>query len=253
MLESENFVEVNIGTIPLIISVPHGGTLEYEKVPKRERGIVGLDKATIELAKKLISCIIRMYNDKKNSLNKPSYIISKIHRNRIDFNREEIKAYQPNSKLAQKIYQNYHYKLLKKINSNLTIFNKSLLIDIHGFEKSKRPAGFRAVEIVLGTNNLETISNEKISVKNRDKNIRGLIIKKCLDLEIPIAPEHPRRKEYVLTGGYIIQKYGASNIIGSQAMQIEFSDDIRIYDKELRKKVVCGLSEAIVDFICNFL
>jgi len=252
MLESKNFVEVNIGSIPLIISVPHGGTLEYEKIPKRENGIVGLDKATNELAKKLISYIIKTFTEKKNSQNNPSYVISNIHRNRIDFNREEIKAYQPNSKLAQEIYRYYHYKLLEIINHNLMFFNKSLLIDIHGFEKSKRPRGFRDVEIVLGTNNLEAISNEKIAIKNRDKNIRGLIIKKFLDLEIPIAPGRPRRKEYVLTGGYAIQKYGASNIKGSQAIQMEFSDLIRIYDKELRKKALCGLSGVIVDFFCNF-
>ncbi len=65
MLESKNFVEVNIGTIPLIISVPHGGALEYEKIPKRENGIVGLDKATKELANKLISCIIKTFTEKK--------------------------------------------------------------------------------------------------------------------------------------------------------------------------------------------
>ena len=252
MLESQNFVEVNVGTIPLIISVPHGGTLEYEKIPKRENGIVGLDKATNELAKKLISCIMKTFTDKKSTLNKPSYIISKIHRNRIDLNREEIKAYQYNSKLAQEIYRYYHYKIFEIINRNLTIFNKSLLVDIHGFEKNKRPHGFKAVEIVLGTNNLETISDAKISVKNRDKNIRGLIIKKFLDLEIPIAPERLRRKEYVLTGGYTIQKYGASNIKASQAIQIEFSELIRIFDKELRNKALRGLSEVIVDFFSNF-
>lgn len=62
-----------------------------------------------------------------------------------------------------------------------------------------------------------------------------------------IAPGHPRRREYVLTGGYITQTYGSSKISKSKTMQIELSDRIRILDKKLRKIVIQTLAEIIVN------
>jgi len=78
------------------------------------------------------------------------------------------------------------------------------LIDIHGFDKANRPKGFRDVELVLGTNNLESMFKDKIPKHDRGKNFRGKIIKKFNELNIPIAPSLPSRREYVLTGGYIV-------------------------------------------------
>ena len=80
--------------------------------------------------------------------------------------------------------------------------------------------------------------------------MRGKIVKKFNELNIPIAPGHPRRSEYVLKGGYIVQKYGASRIKDSQAIQIEFSDTIRLYDEELREKALNSLAQLFFEE-CN--
>ena len=117
-----------------------------------------------------------------------------------------------------------------------------MLVDIHGFEKAKRPQGYRDVDLVLGTNNLESMFPKKLPKKDWGKNFRGKIVRKFNELNIPIAPGHHSRKEYVLTGGYIIQNYGASRIKNSQAMQIEFSDTIRLYDDHLRKETIKSLA-----------
>ena len=84
-------------------------------------------------------------------------------------------------------------------------------------------------------------------VKNRDKNIRGKLIRQFNASGISIAPARPRRKEYVLTGGFITQKYGASQIPNSQAIQIEFSDTIRYKDSELKKKVIKVIAEILFE------
>jgi hypothetical protein len=65
-------------------------------------------------------------------------------------------------------------------------------------------------------------------------------------VNVPIAPGHPRRREYALVGGYITQTYGTSNISKSKTMQIEFSDRIRILNKKLRKTVLQTLAEIII-------
>ena len=241
------FINFKKGNIPLILSVPHGGTLECSEIPKRLDGVLGIDKNTIELTQDLILHLERLSERFFSVKKSPSYIISKVRRSKIDLNRMEAEAYLPNSLLAKKLYQFYHRKIGELIVYNLHKYNYSFLLDIHGFEKNKRPLGYRDVEIVLGTKNLATIYPEPVPIKYMDKNLRGEIIKNFLDLNVPIAPGHPRKREYILTGGYITQKYGVSEIPGSQTMQIEFSDRIRIYDKELKSKILISLAEVLLN------
>ena len=248
-LEIEKYIKFERGSLPLIISVPHGGTLDVKGIPYRSHGVLGIDKATIELAQELNSLLQKLSSNYFSTQQTPSSIISKVRRKQIDLNRMHSEAYSPDSNLAEKIYLFYHDKIREVILENINKFNKSILLDLHGFEKDKRPQGYRDVEIILGTNNLASFFSEPVSVKNRANNLRGTIIKKFIDLDIPIAPGHPRRKEYVLTGGYITQKYGTSEIEKSQAIQIELSDRIRIYDKELRNRVLESLAEILLSHI----
>ena len=243
MFDSKEYIEFKQGNIPLIISVPHGGTLKCTFIPKRSSGIFGIDKGTIQFTRDLVEKFEIL--DSKS----PSSIISKIHRSKIDLNRGKDDAYNQNSLFARKIYTFYHNKIRDLILDNLRIFNYSLLIDIHGFEANNRPLGFRDVDIILGTNNLESFFPHPIPRKDWDKNVRGDIVKKFIKLNIPIAPGHPRRKEYVLTGGYITQQYGASQINNSQSMQIEFSDRIRVIDEELRTIVLENLAKILPENI----
>jgi len=242
-----DFIDFEEGNIPLILSVPHGGLFECDAIPQRSKGILGIDKGTIELSKNLIEHIRINYDKEKLGFKRPFYISSNVRRNKIDLNRIEQEAFNQNSFLAREIYRFYHKKLKEAVYNNLKKFGSSLLVDIHGFEKNNRPPGLRDVDVILGTNNLGAFYNEPIPKKDWKNNIRGKIIKKLVHLDIPIAPGHPRRREYVLTGGYITTKYGASSIQNSRAIQIEFSDRIRISDKSLKDKVIKALADVFFD------
>ena len=239
----KDYVECRKGMIPLIFSVPHGGSTKFDEIPDRTNGIHGVDKDTVRLAFDLIENINKFFQFNSKDIRTPSYIISKIKRAKIDFNRKESESFCVKSSLAKEIYQSYHNQIRGLISRNLNKFKRSLLIDIHGFEKANRPKGFRDVELVLGTNNLESMFPDKLPKKDWSKNFRGKIVKKFNELNIPIAPGRATRKEYVLTGGYIVKKYGASRIKDSQTIQIEFSDTIRLYDEELRKKTLNSLAQ----------
>jgi N-formylglutamate amidohydrolase len=243
MSELRDYIDIKLGNIPLIISVPHGGLQECDSIPQRSVGVLGIDKGTIILAKSLIEEISYKFKRKRKEAKAPFYISSKIRRSKIDFNRTKHDAYNQTSFLAREIYEFYHNKIQDWIYDNLKRFNRSLLIDIHGFEKDARPPGFRDVEIILGTNNLGSFFSDLIPKRDWGKNLRGRIIQRFLQLDIPIAPGHPRRREYALAGGYITKQYGASSIPKSQAMQIEFSDRIRIFDTHLREIVIKTLGE----------
>jgi N-formylglutamate amidohydrolase len=251
MLDLPKFVEVQKGNIPLVLSVPHGGTLECENIPERSLGILGIDGNTIEIAKKLIVLIQDLFKKQNYECKTPSYIISNVRRSKIDFNREDSEAYVHKSNIAKQIYKFYHQKIEEIVFDNLKVYERSLLIDLHGFEKANRPPGFRDVDVVLGTNNLASFYSKKIPKRDWGKNIRGKIVQKFVELNIPIAPSHPKRYEYVLTGGYITKKYGASQIPNSQALQIEFSDRIRIQDVKLKEMVLNALGEILFEDLKN--
>ena len=220
MVLFEKFIKYQQGSIPLIISVAHGGTKKVKEIPTRKEGILGIDKKTPDLALDLIKEIEKLFISKLKIIKSPSYIISKVHRCKIDLNRNPSEAYNVNSGLAGQIYNHYHDKIRTFINYNLSQFKHSLLIDIHGFERASRPKGYRDVEIVLGTNNLETMFPESIPKRYWGNILRGRIIKKFIESEIAIAPGHYRSREFALTGGYITQNYGAQIIRGSQTIQI---------------------------------
>ena len=245
----KEYIEYEIGTIPLIISVPHGGMLECKDIPKRLTGVLGIDKGTIELSKDIIIALANIAETRNQAGKKPSYIISNVRRSKIDLNRSKFEAYDLNSTLAREIYQHYHEKIKELVCDNIKNFQYSLLIDVHGFESHKRPQGYRDVDLILGTDNLQSLFSTPIPKKDWNKNIRGRIIKKVLELNIPIAPGHQRRNEYVLKGGFTTLKYGASKIPNSQALQIEFSDRIRYKDKNLKRTVVSSLAEVLFDEI----
>ncbi len=252
MVNVDKYVSHEKGAIPLILSVPHGGELIYEEIPTRSLGILGIDKKTIQLAQELIQEFQSIYFRKTSENKKPSFVFCNVTRRKIDLNRPIEKAFNHESQLAKYIYHFYHKTIQEYIFHNIEAYNRSLLIDIHGFERNKRPQGFRDVDIILGTDNLKSMYSNSLKKKDLSKNLRGLIVKKFLELNIPIAPGHQRRREYVLSGGYITKKYGASNIPKSQSMQIEFSDRIRLYDNDLRKTVLKTLAEIIFDEFSHF-
>ncbi|TFG16453.1 MAG: hypothetical protein EU531_06475 [Promethearchaeota archaeon] len=255
MEDLNNYITHAKGTIPLILSVPHGGELLCEDIPTRTDGILGIDKNTIFLTQDLIQQVKNIYYEKKNQIEKPSFIFCNLPRSKIDLNRPIHKAFDQSSILAKIVYFSYHNTLEKYITHNKANYKKSLLLDIHGFEVKSRPRGFRDVDIILGTDNLKSLYAKPIKKKEWSDNIRGNIIKKFLEQDIAIAPGHPRRREYVLSGGYITKKYGASQIRNSQTIQIEFSDRIRIHNEELKRIVLNSLAEVIFKYFktSNFL
>lgn len=242
------YIQYKQGTIPLILSVPHGGELKCEEIPTRTNGIRGIDKNTIFLAQDLIYHIQNIYSRRMVNKETPSYIFCNITRSNIDLNRPLENAFNQNSILAKKIYFTYHNCLKNYIAHNIDIFNKSLLLDIHGFETKSRPPGYRDVDVVLGTDNLKSLFEKPIKKRDWGDNIRGEIIKKFIELGISIAPGHPRRREYVLSGGYITKIYGASQIKHSKTIQMEFSDRVRNHNRNLKNLILKSLTEILFKY-----
>ncbi len=250
MKDMDEYIQYKIGTIPIILSVPHDGHIEYNGIPKRSSGILGFDKGTIILAKELTNWFSKISFERIGINHTPTQVVSKIRRSQIDLNRSPtLGAYYEGSNIASEIFNKYHDTIQNLILENISKHDISLLIDIHGFESHKRPPGFREVDVIFGTDNLKSLYSEKIPKSQWNNTIRGKLIRKFLKLGVSIAPGNPWQEEIVLTGGYIVQKHGASNYHKSKAIQIEFSDRLRQHNQDLKNLVLKTLAEKFLDEI----
>ncbi|MFX1238179.1 MAG: hypothetical protein ACFFAS_12225 [Promethearchaeota archaeon] len=245
MDEMNRYIDYRNGTSPIILSVPHDGRLECETIPKRETGIFGYDKGTRKLANELSNLFAEISKQKTDKSLVPSLIASKLRRSKIDFNRSRNEAYRNESTLAKGIFSFYHDFIRKITIENIAKHNVSILLDIHGFESHKRPPGFRDVDVIIGTDNFKSIYPKEIPKKQWNNTIRGRLIYYLLDIGVAVAPGGQWAREIVLTGGYIIKQHGASSIPKSMAIQIEFSDKIRLRDNNLKEKALRVIAEQV--------
>lgn len=230
----EPFINFESGNIPLIIETPHGGTYDICTIePLSMEKICGIDAGTIKLAKEIKNEIM----NKSNGMMRPTMITSNVSRNKLDLNRPKRLANRTREEFGDCLYDIYHDTISRKIDENIEEFGKSLLITIHGMEHHTIPEGFRDVELVLGTNDLKSVQ--------RNENIRGKIIEKMLQSNISTSPRHPKGREHVLTGGHAIKFHGKKKL--SDAVQLEFSDLIRMKKSDLRRRAVGNIADALIN------
>ena len=83
-----SYVEYIPGTLPLILSAPHGGTLEPGEIPDRTYGTTVRDFQTDDLARRMANEI------QARTGQRPHLIISHLRRTKLDPNREIVEAAQ---------------------------------------------------------------------------------------------------------------------------------------------------------------
>lgn len=129
-MKLRRYIELKRGTAPVILSCPHGGFLKPDFIPNKLVGSQLADKNKYLITKRILQEL------KKNNI-KPYYILSKIHRSKVDFNRpaRAHDAFNQNSPEAKEIHKFYHRTLEEFYKDCISIYNKCLIIDLHGFSK----------------------------------------------------------------------------------------------------------------------
>jgi len=125
--DNEKWTEYIEGNMPLIISVPHGGSIVLNEVPLREckRAVTVTDSKTIELAREIQKAFIKRY---KLS---PHIVICHLSRKNIDQNRE-LQEGTCSNKLMQKPWNQFHHYLDSALTVATAQFGKAIFIDLHG-------------------------------------------------------------------------------------------------------------------------
>ena len=119
------YVEYIPGDLPVIISAPHGGREKPEDIPDRADGTFAFDTNTQELARAIADEFQRRMG------HRPHVVICRLHRRKVDCNREVNEAAAGNPK-AMAAWEDFQAFLDQAHASVVKHFGKGLFVDLHG-------------------------------------------------------------------------------------------------------------------------
>jgi len=123
-LGRNSYIEFTAGSLPLVLSAPHGGTLAPAELPDRTSGETVRDENTLELAR-TIADTVRQRTGKR-----PHLVLSRISRTKLDPNRELGEAAEGNA-LAGIAWREWH-GFLEAAREAVERAGGGLYIDLHG-------------------------------------------------------------------------------------------------------------------------
>ena len=242
----EELVMVQAGQLPVVLSAPHGGTLQIRGVePRQGAGMAkgpsgfftGRDAGTSELAVALADAI------EKRMGKRPYLVVSKVHRKYLDPNRPSGIAYEDSD--AAPVYQRYHGMLHRYCKEILEEHHTGLLLDIHGQGSSSKT-------LYRGTANGKTVARLKErfgeSAHTGEKSLFGTLDRLGWTVFPPMGDG---KEQSGFTGGYIVQTHGSHQPNGLDAMQLEFGADYR--NKTQREKTAEVLAQAIGEYLVEYV
>lgn len=220
-----DFVTVQKGTLPIIISAPHGGRKKVPDVPVRVgTGLTNFqtvrDENTAELVEKFAAELEKLLGAK------PWVVIARFERKYLDANRSAEQGYE--SDKAKPYYDAYHGPLATACKAVKEAHGRGLLLDVHG-------QGAFADAICRGTQNLKTVK----LLKDRDgmPALRGKnsVLGRMEKLGYKVMPagdaDGAAKEEPQFNGGYIVNTYGSHTAYAIDAIQLEFGSNLRAKDK----------------------
>ncbi|MFW9898213.1 MAG: N-formylglutamate amidohydrolase [Candidatus Thorarchaeota archaeon] len=215
----QKYFEIREGIVPIILSCPHGGFLSPKKIPDKLKGVQIADKNKFLISKRIIQVLYHKFDIQIY------YILSKIHRSKVDFNRppRAFSAFNHSSIEAKRIHHLYHESIQKFYQDCLSNFNRCLFIDLHGFTKPHKDYPDIIFGNLFGTT-LKIINESKIRNVKKYWGFTEMVesLSKNFTLDDGLG-----MSDFNLSysGGYIIHQFYKRNL--SNAFQIEVSKHIR--------------------------
>lgn len=119
------YVEIRAGTMPLIITAPHGGSLTPNEIPNRTWGSTTQDFRTKELALDIADAVEARMGVR------PYVVFTQLHRSKLDANRDIVEGAQ-GSEAAEIAWQEFHGFVDAARADIEGKYGRGLLLDIHG-------------------------------------------------------------------------------------------------------------------------
>lgn len=240
--ESPELVVSQLGDLPVVISAPHGGNLEIPGVPPRkgeglEVGASGFrvvrDGGTEELALEVAKQLAERMKGR------PSFVISRVHRRYVDFNRPPEIAVEHAQ--ARVVYDQYHTAVADAVRTIRENHVFGLLIDIHG-QGSSAETVYRGTTNGLAVSGLRKQFGEEFHAG--ENSLLALLKKR----NWKVHPDPFNGKEQSgFTGGYIVRTYGSHRSDGIDAIQLELGGNYR--KTAVRERIAREMADAIAEHV----
>ena len=119
------YIEYVTGNLPVILSAPHGGREQPPELPDRQQGTFAFDTNTQELAR----AVAHELHERTGGW--PHVIICRIHRRKVDCNREIVEG-AAGDPLAEQAWQEFQGYIETARASVVKTHGRGLYIDLHG-------------------------------------------------------------------------------------------------------------------------
>lgn len=244
-LKPEDLVLIQKGTIPIIVSAPHGGRQKVPDVPERRgKGLTNfytlIDRKTFELSEQFAEDLGRSLKGK------PWLVLARFDRLYIDANRPADEAYE--SDRARPVYDAYHGALASACKAVKSKHGRGLLLDIHG------QGEFRD-SICRGTKNGKSVT----VLKERSgwpaitgkRSVLGYLQDAGYSVRPSCTAGEKAKEEPKFDGGHIVSTYGSHTGYAIDAIQLEFGSQLR--DSTRYEKTSRDLAAAVAQFHNEYL
>jgi hypothetical protein len=264
---TNNYIEYQVGTLPIVISVPHGGYLYPNSIPDRtcNNPVYATDAFTIELAEKISNSLFKLTGCY------PHIIYNNLKRSKLDCNRNLSDGACGNSE-ANIAWNEFHNFIdTAQLIANQNFNDNTIYIDLHGHGNSiqRIELGYllyddelELADSILNTNkyiNYSTIKNLVYSNANNlshSQLLRGDLALGTLlgNAGYPSVPSRqipfPGTQTNYYSGGYNIAEhtcYTSGNTENGLQMECNYSG---IRDSESnRVKFADSLAAVLMNFI----
>jgi N-formylglutamate amidohydrolase len=231
------------GTIPIILSAPHGGEKPIPNCPERlgvgvDKFVTVIDTRCDLLASKVAAALEKTMNGK------PYLVTAQFLRKNVDVNRPAQDAYE--SPIAKPYYDAYHQTLQQYRDAVQKEWGRGLLIDIHGQAAD-------SAAIYRGTNNGKTVRHMLDRFGRAgfvgEQSVMGRLEKAGYKV-IPSA-ESKEDEDRRFGGGYIVATYGSKESGSIDAIQLETGGRMRT--GKGMDEFATALAEAIAAYSKEYL
>lgn len=245
-VDPADYITIRKGTIPVVISAPHGGDKLLPGVPERQDTgqkffTLTRDQRTAELAERLAAHLSKRLGGT------PYIVIARFDRRHIDANRAPVDAYTPpGDDGPRQVYHAYHTALADAAGEIERRWGSGLLIDLHG--QSRFPD-----KIIRGTRNGQTVAHllkaHGAAAISGPQSVFGMLSK----LGYPISPTGAEgdTEEKWFSGGHIVDTHGSSEGGRVNAIQVEVGSNYRT--PERLDRTAQDLAAAIATFAKTYL
>lgn len=268
IMGENDWLELKVGNMPLVISAPHGGTLNPDEVADRNcRGATTVrDRNVNELAFEIEAEL------KKRFTMQPYIIAAHISRKKIDLNRDMVAATCGNEEMEPAWHQ-YHEYIENALKKAVDEFGKVIYIDLHGHGHKKQrlelgyllskndlrdyyldPSGSASIP---GKSSFLNILQEGsvVDLKNLltgEKSFGTLIENEGIAAVPSLNDPYPLSDDAYFTGGYNTRRYTSQDYPDVFGWQIEAHYQ-GVRDAEGRPVFAKAFANSITTFMKEYL